>query len=126
MLLEALARRQAAGTVDSDVIIVGDFNGGFDDGSAWTLRRAGFRLLTEPANRSSSSGTLSYRKGRWESSLDHIATQSATDHEWLARSTRYFPDVLNFTDAELEAYLEDFSDHALVTAEFRRGLSDDD
>ncbi len=126
VLLEALARRQAAGTVDSDVIIVGDFNGGFDDGSAWTLRQAGFRLLTEPANRSSSSGTLSFRKGRWESSLDHIAIQSATDHEWLARSTRYFPDVLNFTDAELKAYLEDYSDHTLVIAEFRRGLSDDD
>ena len=126
VLLEAVARRQAAGTVDSDVIIVGDFNGGFDDGSARTLRRAGFRLLTEPANRSSSSGTLSFRKGRWESALDHIAIRSVTDREWLARSTQYFPDVLSFTDAELEAYLENYSDHALVTAEFRIDLSDDD
>lgn len=126
VLLEALARRQAAGTADSDVIIVGDFNGGFEDGSARTLRSAGFRLLTEPANRSSSSGTVSYRKGRWESALDHIAIRPATDREWLVRSTRYSPDVLRFSDAELEAYFEGFSDHARVTAEFRRDLPDDD
>ena len=126
VLLEALARRQAAGTADTDAIIVGDFNGGFDDGSARTLRSAGFRLLTEPANRSSSSGTLSYRKGRWESALDHIAIRRVTDHEWLARSTRYYPDVMRFSRAELEAYFEGFSDHALVIAEFRRGPPDDD
>ena len=126
VLAEAVARRQAAGTVDNDVIIVGDFNGGFEDGSAQTLRSRGFRLLTEPANRSSSSGRLSYRKGPWESALDHIAIRPVTDREWVARSTRYFPDVLSFTEAELEAYLESYSDHAVVTAEFRRDLSDDD
>jgi hypothetical protein len=126
VLVEAVTRRQDAGMVDSDVIIVGDFNGGFDDGSAQTLRSEGFRLVTEPANRSSSSGTLSYRKGPWESALDHIAIRPVTDREWLARSTRYFPDVLSFTDAELEVYLDYYSDHALVTAEFRRALSDDD
>jgi len=126
VLVEAVAQRQAVGMVDNDVIIVGDFNGGFEDGSARTLRSAGFRLLTEPANRSSSSGALSYRKGRWESALDHIAIRPVTDREWLARSTRYFPDVLSFTDAELQAYLDYYSDHAVVTAEFRRDVSDDD
>ena len=126
VLVEAVAQRQAVGMVDNDVIIVGDFNGGFEDGSARTLRSAGFRLLTEPANRSSSSGALSYRKGRWESALDHIAIRPGTDREWLTRSTRYFPDVLSFTDAELQAYLDYYSDHAVVTAEFRRDVSDDD
>jgi len=126
VLVDAVTQRQAAGMVDSDVIIVGDFNGGFEDGSAQALRSEGFRLLTEPANRSSSSGTLSYRKGPWESALDHIAIRPVTDREWLARSTRYFPDVMSFTDAELDAYLDDYSDHALVTAEFRTALSDDD
>ncbi len=126
VLVDAVARRQAVGRADNDVIIVGDFNGGFQDGSANTLRSAGFRLLTEPANRSSSSGTLSYRKGRWESALDHIAIRQVTDREWLPRSTRYYPDVFNFTDAELQAYIDYYSDHAVVTAEFRRDLSDDD
>lgn len=126
VLIEAVNQRRAAGTVDNDVVVVGDFNGGFDDGSAQTLRSEGFRLLTEPVNRSSSSGTLSYRKGRWESVLDHIAIRPVTDREWLARSTRYFPDVLSFTDAELEAYLDYYSDHAVVTAEFIRTLPDDD
>lgn len=79
-----------------------------------------------PPLRSSSSGVLSYRKGPWESQLDHIAIRPPTDREWLARSTRYFPDVLRFTETELEAYLDSYSDHALVTAGFRTSLPDDD
>lgn len=126
VLLEALAVRQTDGLADHDVIIVGDFNGGFDDGSAEELRAGGFRLLTEPANRSSSSGAISYRKGPWESALDHLAIRPVTDREWIARSTWYFPDVLGFTDAELEEYLGAYSDHAVLIAEFRRDMADDD
>ena len=125
-LIRAATLRQAAGTVDQDVIVVGDFNGGFEDGGAQALRAGGFRLLTEPPNRSPSSGALSYRKGRWESALDHIAIRPVTDAEWIPRSTVYFPDVLRFTPAELEIYLTAFSDHALLAAEFRTDLPDDD
>ena len=49
-----------------------------------------------------------------------------TDREWLPRSTLYFPDVMRFTEADLEAYLATYSDHAVVIAEFRTTLSDDD
>ncbi len=125
-ILDAIALRQAEGTIDDDVIVVGDFNGGFDDGSTSILRAGGFRILTEPANRSSSSGSLSYRKGPWESVLDHIAIRPVTDREWIARTTTYFPDVLQFTETELARYLAAYSDHAVVLAEFRRTLSDDD
>jgi hypothetical protein len=125
-LLRAADAGQAAGTVDADVIVVGDLNGGFDDGGAQALRAGGFRLLTEPANRSPSSGALSYRRGRWESALDHIAIRPVTDAEWLPRSTVYFPDVMRFTATELDGYLAAFSDHAILAAEFRTDLSDDD
>ncbi len=123
---EELRARWSAGLADRDVLIVGDFNGGFTDGGAVVARDGGFRYLTEPANRSAASGMLSYRKGRWESALDHIAIRPATDREWLAGSTMYFPRLLQFTEAELAAYLDHYSDHSLVWAEFRTDLADDD
>ena len=125
-LLQALAERQEAGTADRDVIIIGDFNGGFADGSNAAFRAGGYRILTEPANRSPASGALSYRKGRWASVLDHVAIRPVTDREWIARTTTYFPDVERMTLTELEYFLDTYSDHALVWTEFRTSLPDDD
>lgn len=125
-LLRAMDARLAAGTADADVVIVGDFNGGVHDGGTDALRQGGFRILTEAGNRAASSDTLSYRKGPYDSALDHIAVPAATERDWIPRTTMYFPVLSRLTEQELAAYHRRFSDHALAWTDFRTDLPDDD
>jgi predicted extracellular nuclease len=125
-VLAEIGRREQAGSIDQDIILVGDFNAGLDDASLNKLRGGGFRVLTEEANRSPSSGSLSYRKGSFRSVLDHIAARPVTDREWVARSTMYLPALTTMSEDELAKFRQRFSDHSPAWTEFRVGLPDDD
>lgn len=72
-LLNKTTRRQQIGQVDQDVLVIGDFNDEVDESGPNALRQGGFRLLTEDANRSSSSGTLSYLKAPFRSKIEMIS-----------------------------------------------------
>lgn len=112
--------------IDADVILAGDFNGGFGDGGLEAFRQAGYSILTEERRRSDASGTLSFRKGRFRSALDHLAVPASTVREWVPLSTAYWPALSSMGENELAAYHRAYSDHAPVWADFNTALADDD
>jgi len=125
-ILGEIARRQQVGQADQDVLIIGDFNDEVDESGPNALRLGGFRLLTEDANRSPSSGWLSYLKAPFRSKIDHIAIRPISDREWIPRSTMYLAAVTTMTDEELDNFRQRFSDHGPVWTEFRISQPDDD
>ncbi len=112
--------------IDSDVIVVGDFNGGMQDGGLEAFRQAGYSILSEERRRSDASGSLTYRKGRFRSVLDHLAVPASTIREWVALSTVFWAPLTTMSDDDLAAYLRAFSDHAPVWTHFNTALADDD
>ncbi len=126
LTLQAIEQGQASGAIDQDVIIIGDYNGGLSDESIQSIRAAGWSVLSDDNSRSSTSGSISFRKGRFQSKLDHISAPDNTKREWVVNSTVYFPDLTSLSEQELASYHRDFSDHALAYAEFDTTLPDDD
>ncbi len=125
-ILAEIGRRQQIGQADQDVMVIGDYNDEVHESAPNALRAGGFRLLTEDANRSPSSGALSYLKAPFRSKIDHIAMRPVSDLEWLPRSTMYLPAITTMTQPELDTFHRRFSDHGPVWTEFRVTLPDDD
>lgn len=98
---------------EADAILAGDFNAEFDEPSLEMLRAAGFQSLVVPPFRSESSGEHSYPK-RYPSVIDHVMLRPASTPDAVPRSGVIYP----LTEAELDTWVDTFSDHLPVWASF--------
>lgn len=124
-LLADLRQQRRDGTVDDDVIIVGDLNGQMTDRGVRALIRAGYSVLTAPTLRSHESGRVSYRKSVAQA-LDHVAISAHTSFEAIAASTAYHRALSEGSRATYRRFRRRFSDHAPVWSRFSTAGPDDD
>ncbi|MCI0628234.1 MAG: hypothetical protein L0387_42380 [Acidobacteria bacterium] len=125
-ILAEIARRQQIGQADQDVLVLGDYNDEVHESAPNALRAGGFRLLTEDANRSPSSGNLSYLKAPFRSKIDHIAMRPVERGSHSRSETMYLPAITTMTQAELDTFHRRFSDHGPAWTEFGISQPDDD